>query len=75
MKTLMKKVIALALTFTFLLTQACYGLPQDPAFPLGVSLWQKVVQPVGQVAFGATALGILAAFFVVRRKVHMEEVE
>jgi len=52
-----------------------YGLPQDPAFPLGVSLWQKVVQPVGQVAFGATALGILAAFFVVRRKVHMEEIE
>jgi len=52
-----------------------YGLPQDPAFPPGVSLWQKVIQPVGQVAFGATALGIVAAFFVVRRKVHMEEVE
>jgi formate dehydrogenase iron-sulfur subunit len=51
-----------------------YGLPQDPAFPFGVSLWQKVVQPAGQVAFGATALGILAAFFVVRRQVHMEKV-
>jgi formate dehydrogenase iron-sulfur subunit len=52
-----------------------YGLPQDPAFPFGVSFWQKIVQPLGQVAFGATILGVLAAFFAVRRKVHMEEVE
>jgi formate dehydrogenase iron-sulfur subunit len=52
-----------------------YGLPPDPAFPVGATLWQKVVKPVGQVAFGATALGILAAFFVVRRRVHMEGVE
>jgi Fe-S-cluster-containing dehydrogenase component len=34
-----------------------------------------VANPLGQVAFGATVVGMLAAFFVARRNVNMEEVE
>ncbi len=52
-----------------------YGLPADPKYPAISTLWQKIVQPVGQAVFGATILGLVAAFFVARRNVHMEEVE
>jgi len=52
-----------------------YGLPADPKYPAISMLWQKIVQPVGQAVFGATILGLVAAFFVARRNVHMEEVE
>jgi formate dehydrogenase iron-sulfur subunit len=52
-----------------------YGLPQDPKYPALTTLWQKILQPVGEVAFGATIVGALAAFFIARRNVHMEEVE
>ncbi len=52
-----------------------YDLPSDPKYPAMVTLWQKLLQPVGQVAFGATIVGALAAFFVARRNVKMEEVE
>jgi uncharacterized integral membrane protein len=38
-------------------------------------VWQKFLQPVGQIAFGATIVGALAAFFAARRHVQMEEVE
>ena len=54
---------------------AVYGLPQDPRFPFGATLWKKAVQPAGQAVFGATVLGLLGAFFVARRRIHMEEVE
>ncbi len=54
---------------------AAYDLPADPKYPAMSTLWQKILQPVGQIAFGATILGMLAAFFVARRNVHMEEVE
>ena len=52
-----------------------YALPPHPRFPFGTTLWQKAVQPAGQAAFGATILGLLGAFFVARRRTHMEEVE
>lgn len=52
-----------------------YGLPSNPKYPAMVTLWQKLLQPVGQVAFGATAVGILAAFLAIRRRVEMEKVE
>jgi formate dehydrogenase iron-sulfur subunit len=52
-----------------------YGLPQSPKFPFGATLWKKAVQPTGQAVFGVTILGLLGAFFVARRRVHMEEVE
>jgi formate dehydrogenase iron-sulfur subunit len=54
---------------------AVYELPQAPGFPFGATLWKKAVQPAGQAVFGATILGLLGAFFVARRRVHMEEVE
>jgi formate dehydrogenase iron-sulfur subunit len=54
---------------------AAYGLEEDPAYPVTSTLWQKLLQPVGHIAFGATIVGAIAAFFVVRRNVHMEEVE
>jgi formate dehydrogenase iron-sulfur subunit len=52
-----------------------YGLPADPKYPAMGTLWQKILQPVGQVAFAATIVGAITAFFIARRNVHMEEVE
>jgi formate dehydrogenase beta subunit len=52
-----------------------YGLPADPKYPVMSTVWQKFLQPVGQIAFGATLVGALAAFFAARRHVQMEEVE
>lgn len=52
-----------------------YGLPSDPEYPVISTLWQKILQPVGQVTFAATVVGALAAFFIARRNVAMEEVE
>lgn len=52
-----------------------YGLPSDPKYPFVVTLWQRLLQPLGQVAFGATIVGALAAFLVARRNIRMEEVE
>jgi len=52
-----------------------YGLPADPQYPVISTVWQKFLQPVGQIAFGATIIGAITAFFVARRNVHMEEVE
>jgi len=61
--------------YVLLAPPTVYGLPADPHFPVSATLWKKIVQPAGAVAFGATLLGLLAAFFIVRRNVHMEEVE
>jgi formate dehydrogenase iron-sulfur subunit len=53
-----------------------YGLPVDPQGPITFSnVWQKIIQPLGEVALGATVLGVIAAFFVTRRNIRMEEVE
>jgi formate dehydrogenase iron-sulfur subunit len=52
-----------------------YGLPKAPKYPVTTTLWQSILQPVGQVAFGATLVGALAAFLIARRNVAMEEVE
>ena len=51
-----------------------YGLPANPQYPALANVWQKIIQPLGNVAFGATLLGILGAFLFVRRKIRMEEV-
>jgi formate dehydrogenase iron-sulfur subunit len=61
--------------YVLLAPPTAYGLPQDPGFPASAVLLKKILQPVGQVAFGATILGLLAAFLVARHNVHMEEVE
>jgi formate dehydrogenase beta subunit len=52
-----------------------YGLPTDPQYPAMATVWQKVVQPLGAVAFGAAVLGVIGAFFVSRRNIRMEEVK
>jgi len=55
---------------------SAYGLPADPQTPVTFSrIWQKIVQPLGTVAFGASLLGIMGAFLVTRRTIKMEEVE
>jgi len=51
-----------------------FDLPERPAEGLS-NFWQKIVQPLGSVAFGATILGIIGAFFVIRRNIRMEEVQ
>lgn len=53
-----------------------YNLPRNPTAPPTVArIWQKIIQPVGSVAFGATILGIIGAFFIIRRNIRMEEVQ
>lgn len=52
-----------------------YGLPPKPEFPVMASVWQKVVQPLGNVAFGATLLATFIAFLISRRNIRMEEVK
>jgi hypothetical protein len=54
---------------------AQYGLPADPKSPVTARAWQKIVQPLGEVVFGMTLLGALAAFLLGRRNIHMEGVE
>jgi formate dehydrogenase iron-sulfur subunit len=51
-----------------------YNLPDVPPGPLA-NVWQKIIQPLGEVAFGAAILGVVGAFFVARRHIRMEEVE
>jgi hypothetical protein len=36
---------------------------------------QKLIQPVGNIAFGAAVVGSVAAFLISRRNIKMEEVE
>jgi formate dehydrogenase iron-sulfur subunit len=55
---------------------SAYGLPADPQGPITFSsVWQKIIQPLGEAALGATILGVIGAFFVTRRNIRMEEVE
>jgi formate dehydrogenase beta subunit len=51
-----------------------YGLPENPKYPAGTAI-RNILQPLGTVAIGAALVGSLAAFFVTRRNIHMEEVE
>lgn len=52
-----------------------YDLPADPKYPAMSTLWQKILQPVGGIAFAGVIVGSLAAFFIARKNVNMEEVE
>jgi formate dehydrogenase iron-sulfur subunit len=55
---------------------AAYDLPVDPQVPITLSrIWQKIVQPLGLIAGGATLLGIAGVFLITRRTISMEEVE
>ncbi len=51
-----------------------YGLPADPQGPISFSfIWQKVIQPLGGIAVGATALGLMIDWLVARTQIKVEE--
>jgi formate dehydrogenase iron-sulfur subunit len=53
---------------------ATYGLPDDPAAPIALSaVWQRMIQPLGGVALGATGLGLVITWLVARTKIKVEE--
>jgi formate dehydrogenase iron-sulfur subunit len=52
-----------------------YGLPTNPQYPILANLWQNIVQPLGNLALGATIVGLLGAWVVIRRNIRMQEVE
>jgi formate dehydrogenase iron-sulfur subunit len=55
---------------------SAYGLPDDPGGSFFLArLYRKIVQPAGFAAFGAALVGVVAAFGLARRHIHMEEVE
>jgi formate dehydrogenase iron-sulfur subunit len=51
-----------------------YGLPESPKYPIGATT-KNILRPLGNIAFGAAIVGSIAAFFITRRNIHMEEVE
>jgi len=59
----------------YILTErpSAHGLPEKPQYPAMATVWQDVVQPLGEIAIGATALGLLLNFLVVRRRIKVEE--
>jgi hypothetical protein len=53
---------------------AAYGLPEDPGGPIAFSgAWQRVIQPLGGVAVGATGLGLVVNWLVARTQIKVEE--
>jgi formate dehydrogenase iron-sulfur subunit len=53
-----------------------YGLPNDPAGQFFLArLYRKIMQPAGFAIFGAALVGVVTAFGLARRNIHMEEVE
>jgi len=52
---------------------AAYGLPADPQGPITfASVWQKIIQPLGEIAVGVTALGLLINFLIARTQIKAE---
>lgn len=54
---------------------ALYDLPPDPRSPGTARAWQNIIQPLGEVIFGATLVAAIGAFLLARRNVRMEGVE
>jgi formate dehydrogenase iron-sulfur subunit len=55
---------------------SAYGLPDDPGGSFFLArLYRKIIQPAGFATFGAALVGVVAAFGLARRHIHMEEVE
>jgi formate dehydrogenase iron-sulfur subunit len=51
-----------------------YGMPTDPQAPFAFStVWQKVIQPMGLVAVGASALGLVITWLVARANIKLGE--
>jgi hypothetical protein len=52
---------------------SAYGLPADPQGPITLSsIWQRIIQPLGEIAVGTTALGLLINFLVARTQIKAE---
>ena len=52
---------------------SAYGLPADPQGPITLSsIWQRIIQPLGEIAVGAMALGLLINFLVARTQIKAE---
>jgi formate dehydrogenase iron-sulfur subunit len=52
-----------------------YGIPADPRPPIVFgAVWQRVIQPLGGIAVGATALGLMINWLVARTQIKAEEV-
>jgi formate dehydrogenase iron-sulfur subunit len=55
---------------------SAYGLPEDPGGQFILArLWRKVIQPAGFAVFGVALVGVMTAYGLARRNIHMEEVE
>ena len=53
-----------------------YGLPEDPGGQFFLArIYRHVIQPAGFAIFGLALVGVVAAFGLARRNIHMEEVE
>jgi formate dehydrogenase iron-sulfur subunit len=51
-----------------------YNIPADPQPPIAfASIWQRVIQPLGGIAVGATALGLAINWLVARTQIKVEE--
>ena len=51
-----------------------YGLPLDPDGPFAFSaVWQRVIQPLGGLAVGATGLGLVLNWLVARKYIKAEK--
>ncbi len=59
----------------YILTErpSAYGLPEKPRYPAMATVWQDFVQPLGEIAIGATAVGLLINFLIARRIIKVEE--
>ena len=47
----------------------------NPQYPILTGLWQNVLQPLGGIAVGATALGLLGTWLIARRRIRVEQME
>jgi hypothetical protein len=52
-----------------------YNLPVNPQTPLVATAWKKVLQPLGEVAIGASIVGAIAAFLISRKHIRMQDVD
>jgi formate dehydrogenase iron-sulfur subunit len=55
---------------------SAYGLPEDPGARFFLArTYRQIIQPAGFAVFGAALVGVVTAFGLARRHIHMEEVE
>jgi len=54
---------------------ASYALVSGIQVPSLINFWQHFIRPLGKIAMGATILGMVVAWAIIRRNIKMEEVE